>query len=174
MSQITEWAEAIATVVAPDEVELASPTVEAYIEGGAARADLYRAARADAGVSGFGVGESAFVLPAIYQALVSSADVVLPFLMGALPTASAAVGFVSGAINVRDRYVKYREKRQLEDVVEDDPKLDVVCAAVSRALVAQGVPASDGEAIAHGVVQTLLLDAKSSASFIEQLRSAST
>jgi hypothetical protein len=68
MDQLGAWAVEIAEAAAPDEVALAPQTVQAYIAGGADRADLfYQNQRGTAGGADFGIFQ--VILPYLLQGL---------------------------------------------------------------------------------------------------------
>jgi hypothetical protein len=168
MTDATEWAEAIAVVVAPDERELTATGVQAYIGGGSARRDLMRTSSDGGGVSAFGPGE-AMVMPAIYHALAANVDAVVPYLLGAIPTVSGAVGILTGALSLRARYDDHQREQAMKETIAADPKLDAIAAAVEASLRSRGMPDTESQQIARGVVETLLLDPARAAEFVQQL-----
>lgn len=93
---LTSWAQRLAAQVAPDEIDFAPDVLAAYLEGGAARRQLFAGPRADPGAFGASLP---LVLPHVIDALAHCYLLAKEFLSD--PAVNSAIATANLAVALR-------------------------------------------------------------------------
>lgn len=164
-----DWAIALAEEVAPEELELAPIWVDAYLQGGQARRELF--AEEDSVAGGFGGINLAVILPAIFAAIVkthSMLQAVLshPQLLENLKMVNTSLDIIRLREKIRDRDKKTSTPATGHDRVAE------TCIAFVEELHRCGVRQLDCEGVAFRVVKRLALNPSEARQFIERLQNS--
>jgi hypothetical protein len=175
---LVSWAERIAAVAAPDEIDLAPDIAAAYAKGGAAHRQLFGRPRADPGA--FGAG-STVVLPYLLDALEHCYQVVRGVLMdpafnSAIASASLLVAIRQSRQNRKGTRREGEDQRPATDAAPSapPPQEDVASAlealnAVTERLVDRGVPTERAAVLAAGIMRTMAEDQAGATEFLDLL-----
>jgi hypothetical protein len=163
------WSRKIAEAVAPEEVELAPLIVEAFVEGGEKRTQLFRGPR-DSAFGGFGTGDVQVLLPWVLKGLVAAVPSISAML-AVTPHISDFVSMIKDALEIR------RDLKQEQPVQDlpDDPyaPLKRTVAVVSRELAATSLSAAERDLIVYRVLLALLDDPTGATHFIQAIDAGS-
>jgi hypothetical protein len=170
---VEAWAERLAEVAAPDEIDIAPETAAAYLAGGTARRELFAGARADPGAFGGGL---VLAMPAILDALAQSALAVRVFL--ADPAVSSSIASASLLVAFRQlRRPSPAEPAGPEPEPSDPlPPPEVVeraeasVEALAARLAESVATAERAEAMAREVLTVLARDPLGAVHFLDLIR----
>ena len=176
MSILEDWAIRLATEVAPDEVDLAATFVDAFVQGGAAREDLFRPARA---AGGFDASMLSALLPHVFGAISVSGTVLLGSLRS--PLTADFLACVKNGLSLVETAKKGQEaakKGQPLSARSVIPGTDVYAPlrqlldSMPRRLEAAGVSAEQAELTTFRVLKMMFDEPDGASSFVQNLVSA--
>ena len=172
MDLVNHWATKLAESTAPDEIDLAPDIAEAYIEGGEARAELFK--QTDTSVAGgFGSTSGIAILPWIFRGLWAGASALLKFLTS--DNTNNAVASLQGILDIHKQLKAPAEaKKQIQSMPNQAPysHLKQFIETMRTELREAGLESDQADAITLRVVDTLLSDSQGAIQFIQQIASA--
>lgn len=164
MDSLDIWAVKIAQAAAPDEVPLAPLTVQAYINGGEERADLFRSDQKGI-AGGFDFGGFQVVFPIVLNALALASPILTSMLSSVLSDLFLTT--------LKDKLGKHdtSQHAQTIEALPDDPyKLLKQCiAALSKQLQDAKVPRQKADLIVYRTLVQLLEEPEGAKLFIQRL-----
>lgn len=169
MENIEDWAVKLAEAAAPDEVGLAPYTVEAYLEGGEARAELFE--QTDTSIAGgFGPGGVVALLPWILNGIAAAARWIAAFL--AADETSNAVSVLSGVKELLAGDKREAAEEQLQNLPSTDSyqALKHIIETFRAELIKAGIPQDQADLITFRALIALLENPQETAVVVEQLQ----
>jgi hypothetical protein len=187
MTVLHDWSVKLAQEVAPAEAELAPLMAEAYAEGGESRRELF--AESDSALGGFIPGGAGAVMPAVMDAVSTTA----PVLVGALASRWAGEFLVCLKSCLEIVEVKYKADKARADAVpaaEEERGAEVPVAQVvqgsvpadatymplrrlidgmSQGLQAQGMDPDQADLMTLRVLRTMFQEPQGAGEFVGQL-----
>ncbi len=167
-----EWAQALAEVVAPDEVDLAPLWLDAYLKGGQSKADLFATSHGVAG--GYSPNEVLAMVPQVFGALAGAGTLVIAVLGS--EHVKLVVKSLSACLDIGQlgtRIVgggKDGDKSRTDDVPEADRVLlERACWTIADELLRRGVRKSDSERVARRVILRLSQQPEHATQFVQTL-----
>ncbi|MEA5453053.1 hypothetical protein VB780_31065 [Leptolyngbya sp. CCNP1308] len=164
MDQLNDWATNLAMAADPSEADLALDIVDAYIEGGASREELFT--RTDTSIAGgFGPGSAIALLPLVLRGITAAGKWILTLV------SADATGNVVGVVkDLLDIGKDVTPKEKLDQLPDTSPytALKRVIDTVGLELRTAGIEANEADLITFRVLNSLLEDPQGTATFIEQ------
>lgn len=168
MPSVSDWSIKLAAAAAPDEVDLAPAIADAYLSGGASRAELFK--QSGASVAGaFGPGTAIAVLPWILRGLAQAATWLSSLL------ASTELGNITSFVkNAVDLGKALQPQEPAEDTPETAPyrSLKQVLDVFGAELRSAGIPPDQADLITFRTLNALLEEPQSAAAFIKELEAS--
>jgi hypothetical protein len=153
----------IAEEATPDEIDLAPTMVQAFIQGGKEKAELFKREQGSV-VGGFGPGGLIALFPWILKALAQNG----PFIYQLLTTdVSDLVSLLNSTLDLRDKISDSQKIKSLPD--NPYQPLKVVMQTVSAELKVSGLPEDQCDLITYRVIRALLENPEDSTVFIKTL-----
>ncbi len=147
----------------PDEVDLAPIMVQAFVEGGKEREELFKREQGSV-VGGFGSGGLIALFPWILKAIAQNG----PFLYELLTTdVSDLVSLLNSTLDLRNKISASQKIKSLPD--NPYQPLKIVMQTVSAELQVSGLPEDQCDLITYRVIRALLENPKNSTVFIKTL-----
>jgi hypothetical protein len=165
MDELNQWATDLAAAADPSEIDLAPDLVEAYLEGGEARAELFK--QTDTSIAGgFGPGSVIALLPWILNGIAAAAKSILMILSSG--ETSNIVGLIKDLMDIGK---EVSPQKTLEAAPQTDPYLALkrVIDTIGAELRTAGLEANEADLITFRVLNALLEDPQGTATFIEHL-----
>ena len=158
------WATKIAEEVAPEEVDIAPLMVQAFINGGHERDDLFR--KTNGGTLGaFGVGDVFALTPWILQSIAGAATVIYSLLSSGI--LDKFLSAIQDLISIHDKLLRKKQSESLPD--NPFAPLKHVISAISKELEAANIPEDHRDLITYRVLRVLLDDPQGAAVFVKNL-----
>jgi hypothetical protein len=184
-----DWATLLAEATAPEEAPLAPVVVDAFLEGGRARSDLY--ASGGSVVGGFASGELALLLPAVLLVIEKAAPEVLralasPLVRDVLETVKTSLSIVEIRARTRAAGGGAQRGRSAGAPTEapatpspaasppaagTDDLLRTLVQSMERELDAFGLKRDDRDLITYRTLRVLLSDPGGASHFVRALSS---
>jgi hypothetical protein len=157
---VARWAERLARASVPEEVDLAPAMAEAFVRGGADRADLFRQAGAVPG--GFSPGDLLAVFPCILSAVTVAGQTLWALVGGDASSASTLIR------NLDELWNRYRDRRRGKATDHDTPyaELSRAITTIETQLVQSGIEPERSELLTFRVVRALIEDEAGTKAFL--------
>jgi hypothetical protein len=151
---INTWAVKIAEAAVPDEVDLAPIVMQAFLQKGRERQELFRQAQGDV-VGGFGAGELQAIFPWILQGIAAAA----PILYTAI-TSGAVEKFLSAIKDLLMIGNEIRDFKKRAETLPDDPYilLKKMITTLLEALAEAKISQEQRDLVVGHVIQEVLRD----------------
>jgi hypothetical protein len=157
---VARWAERLARASVPEEVDLAPAMAEAFVRGGADRADLFRQAGAVPG--GFSPGDLLAVFPYILSAAGVAGHTLWALVGGDASNASTLIR------NLDELWNRSRDRRRAKATDHDTTYADLseAIATIETQLVQSGIEPERSELLTFRVVRALIEDEAGTRAFL--------
>jgi hypothetical protein len=176
MDPAHEWVVALARDVAPDEEELSSSMLDAYLAGGRARQELLEDTRGPTG--GFDSSVVAMLMPVVFHATKLAAPAIGTLLVN--KQIDYLLGCVKSSLSITEIALKGRKLFGLTKAIEQTPAQDGARAGGVKALMsageiictelrARGLSEEQSDAITYRVLIRLLEDPSSADAVVKRL-----
>jgi hypothetical protein len=153
----------IAEEAVPDEIDLASVMVQAFVQGGKEREELFKREQGSV-VGGFGTGELIAIFPWILKALSKHGPLIYELLT------TDVANLVSLFKDALDLQEKVKSAHKIEALPGNPYQpLKIVMNTVSTELQVSGLSKDQSDLITYRVIRALIENPKESTAFVEIL-----
>jgi mannitol-specific phosphotransferase system IIBC component len=169
MDIISTWSTKIVEEVAPDEVDLAPLMVQAFIQGGEERKELFRQAKGGE-VGAFGPGDITALFPYVLQGIAVAAPVLYSVLTsGVLEKILSAV---KDLLSIHDSLARKKQSESFPD--NPYAPLKRMVTAFSKKLQSTPIPQDQRDLITYRVLRVLLEEPSSATEFVRKIAGGSS
>jgi hypothetical protein len=165
MEFVESWAVKIATVIAPNEVDLAPEMTAAYLAGGEAREQLYMKSQGG-GLGGFGSGEVQAVFPVLLNSITAAGSAIMSMLC--TPEVGIILAVVKSSLEIKT--LADRQKKVSEVLPEQTYRsLKVTLDVFTAGLKSSGYSQDECDRKSYQLMMTLLENPDSAQQFVKLL-----
>ncbi|MGF1566658.1 MAG: hypothetical protein ACFCVD_01045 [Nodosilinea sp.] len=168
MSQLFDWSVSLAESAVPYEIDLAPDILEAYLEGGEAREELFK--QTDTSIAGgFGSGTGVALLPFILNGIAAASKWIFTLLSS--EKTSNAVSVVKDIKELLIQGKGEEAKKEVQQLSDTNPydALKQIIDTLGFELRKSGIPDNEADLITFRVLVNLLENPEGTTVFIKHL-----
>jgi hypothetical protein len=166
LSEIYNWSIKLAESSAPYEIDLAHDILNAYLEGGNSRAELFKK-EPSSNAGGFGLGGFSALLPFVFEGIAAASKWIISLISS--DKISNILGVITDAKDLLSIGQKDRARNKLKQIsnAEKYESMRKTIDIIGSELKAAGIEKDEADLITFRVIVSLLENPEGTIDFIE-------